>query len=64
MARSARRKYITWEAGEKLPTQKPNSMMRCPCGEMFDSHWLEHSLIHVPHITEYSREVRHRSTVR
>jgi hypothetical protein len=45
------RKYAMWEAGEKFPSQKPSSMMRCPCGEMFDSHRLENTLIHVPHIT-------------
>ena len=31
------RKYALWDAGERLPSQKPSSMMRCPCGEMFDS---------------------------
>ena len=31
-------KYSMWARGEKLPSQKPNSMMRCPCGERFDSH--------------------------
>jgi hypothetical protein len=36
------RKYAMWER---------NSTMRCPCGEVFDSHRLEHNLIHVPHIT-------------
>src|SRR6266446_6485792 len=45
------RKYAMWERGEKLPSQKPNSLMRCPCGEVFDSHRLENTLIHVPHIT-------------
>jgi hypothetical protein len=40
-----------WKAGELLPSQKPDSMMRCPCGETFDSHQLEHNLVHVPHIT-------------
>ena len=45
------RKYAMWARGERMPSQKPNSMMRCPCGEMFDSHRLEHTLIHVPHIT-------------
>src|SRR5712672_2263516 len=30
------RKYEMWTTGEKLPSQKPSSMMRCPCGEMFD----------------------------
>jgi hypothetical protein len=45
------RKYAMWDRGERMPSQKPSSMMRCPCGEMFDSHQLEHTLIHVPHIT-------------
>jgi hypothetical protein len=49
------RKYAMWAAGEKLPSQKPSSMMTCPCGEVFDSHRLEHTLIHVPHITEAQR---------
>jgi len=44
-------KYAMWEAGEKFPSQRPNSLMRCPCGEVFDSHRLENTLIHVPHIT-------------
>jgi hypothetical protein len=51
-------KYAMWERGEKLPSQQPSSIMRCPCGEQFDSHRLEHTLIHVPHITEHQREVR------
>jgi hypothetical protein len=45
------RKYAMWEAGERMPSQLPGSRMRCPCGETFDSHRLEHTLIHVPHIT-------------
>src|SRR6266851_4808770 len=45
------RKYAMWEVGEKFPSQKPNSLMTCPCGEVFDSHRLEKALIHVPHIT-------------
>ncbi len=59
------RKYEMWTTGEKLPSQKPSSMMRCPCGEMFDSHRLENTLIHVPHITaeHKSREVRRAQTV-
>jgi len=32
------RKYAMWERGELMPSQKPNSMMTCPCGERFDSH--------------------------
>jgi hypothetical protein len=38
-----------WEAGERMPSQKPSSLMRCPCGETFDSHRLEHTVM--PHIT-------------
>ena len=45
------RKYAMWERGELMPSQKPNSMMRCRCGTTFASHKLEHMLIHVPHIT-------------
>jgi hypothetical protein len=40
-----------WERGERLPSQKPSSLMRCPCGEVFDSHRLENTVIHVPHIS-------------
>jgi hypothetical protein len=52
------RKYAMWERGEKLPSQYPGSLMRCPCGEIFNSHRLEENLMHVPHIT---RERAHRS---
>jgi hypothetical protein len=45
------RKYAMWERGERLPSQMPSSLMTCPCGETFDSHRLEHTVIHVPHIT-------------
>src|ERR1700704_1957354 len=31
------RKYALWDAGEKSPSQKPRSLMKCPCGEVFDS---------------------------
>jgi len=41
-----------WEAGAKLPSQAPSSLMRCPCGEVFDSHRLDNTVIHVPHITQ------------
>jgi hypothetical protein len=44
-------KYAMWERGEKLPSQRPNKMTCCPCGEAFDSHRLEHTVIHVPHIS-------------
>jgi hypothetical protein len=46
------RNHAMWERGEKMPTQKPSSLMRCPRGETFDSHLLEHTMIHVPHITK------------
>jgi hypothetical protein len=39
------RKYAIWKRSERLPTQKPT------CGQMFDSHRLEDTVIHVPHIT-------------
>jgi hypothetical protein len=42
------RKYALWGAGERLPSQRPSSMMPCIRGKTFDSHWLEESLIHVP----------------
>jgi hypothetical protein len=34
------RKYAAWKRGERMPTQKPSSLMTCPCGQMFDSHRL------------------------
>ena len=45
------RKYAMWQAGEKLPSQKPSRLMKCVCGQQFDSHRMEDNLIHVPHIT-------------
>ena len=45
------RKYAMWERGERSPSQNTNSLMRCPCGEIFDSHRIEHTLVHVPHVT-------------
>jgi hypothetical protein len=55
------RKYAMWERGEKMPLQRPNTMMRCPCGESFDSQRLEHTMIHAPHISAAHRadEIRH-----
>jgi hypothetical protein len=44
------RKYAMWARGERLPSQKPSSLMTCPCGEVFDSHRLECTVIHVLHI--------------
>src|ERR1700692_4908679 len=43
-------KYAMWERCEKQPSQKPSSMMLCPCGVMFDSHRPEESLPRRRHI--------------
>jgi hypothetical protein len=55
------RRYAMWKAGEKMPSQRPNTMLRCPCGEVFDSQRLEHTAIHVPHIvaTHRANEILH-----
>ncbi len=45
------RKYAMWQAGERLPSQKPSVLMTRRCGQVFDSHRLEDNLIHVPHIS-------------
>ena len=50
------RKYAMWQAGERLSSQKPSSLMKCPCGQVFDSHRLEQTLIHVPHISAAESE--------
>jgi hypothetical protein len=47
-------KYAMWERGELLASQKPNSMMRCPCGVTFDSHHPAGSYVHRGHI--YARQ--------
>jgi hypothetical protein len=44
-----------WARGEKLPSQKPRSLMTRPCGVRFDSHRLEHNLVHVPRATEQAQ---------
>jgi hypothetical protein len=45
------RKYAIWKRGERMTSQKPNSLMTCPCGQVFDSHRLADTIVHVPHIT-------------
>jgi len=50
------RKYAMWHAGERMPSQKPSPLMTCRCGEVFDSHRLEQTLIHVPHISAAESE--------
>jgi hypothetical protein len=49
-------KYAMWQAGERLPSQQPSSLMTCRCGEVFDSHRLEDTLVHVPHISAAASE--------
>jgi hypothetical protein len=44
-----------WQAGEKLPSQRPSSLMKCTCGETFDSHRLQDTMVHVPHISAVAR---------
>jgi hypothetical protein len=34
----------------EVAVAEPSSLMTCPCGEVFDSHHPEQTLIHVPHI--------------
>jgi hypothetical protein len=46
------RKCAMWERGEVLPSRKLNTMMRCPCGETFDSHDPAGSYLHRSHIYE------------
>jgi hypothetical protein len=51
------RKYAMRERGEK-PSQIPSSMMRCPCGERFDSHDPKGSYVHRGHIYTAQAEGR------
>ncbi|WP_157113127.1 hypothetical protein [Bradyrhizobium embrapense] len=44
------RKYAMWARGEKLPSQRPSSLMRCPCGATFDSQQPDESYSHRQHI--------------
>lgn len=44
------RKQAMWARGEKLPSQQPSSLMRCPCGATFDSHRPTESHVHRQHI--------------
>jgi hypothetical protein len=46
------------ERGEKLDTEIPSSMMRCVCGEMFESHDPAGSLPHRRHIYTAQASVR------
>jgi len=48
---STERKYTMRTQGERMPSQKPTSLIRCTCAQVFDTHRLEETVIHVPHIT-------------
>ena len=37
------RKRAMWQRGEQFASQKPNSLVRCACGETFDSQQLAHT---------------------
>ena len=50
------RKYAMWQASERMPSQKPSSLMKCRCGQVFDSHRLEDTRVHVPHISAAASE--------
>jgi hypothetical protein len=50
------RKYAMWQAGKPMPSQKPGSLMTCTCGQVFDSHRLEDTRVHVPHISAAASE--------
>jgi hypothetical protein len=51
-------KRAMWAAGKLLPSQLPNSMMRCHCGALFDSHDPATSLEHRKHIYEHQAKIR------
>src|SRR5260370_6167930 len=38
------RKYALWDAGERVPSQKPSSMIPRPCAGMFSIHRLVNTL--------------------
>ncbi len=44
------RKQAMWDRSEKLPSQQPPSLMRCPCGATFDSHRPRKPDSHPPHL--------------
>ena len=57
------RKYALWDAGHRLPRAewepgKPCSIwMKCPCGTIFNSHRLDDTVVHVPHLTKAKQAV-------
>jgi len=44
------RKYGMWARGERMTSLTPISMMTCPCGARFDSHYPGGSYVHREHI--------------
>jgi len=54
-------KYALWDSGQRLPPLewepgKPCSIwMKCQCGAIFNSHRLDDTVVHVPHLTEAQR---------
>jgi hypothetical protein len=57
-------KYAMWARGEKLSSQKPSTMMGCPCGARFDSHDPAGSYVHRGHIYARSGCRRDRSPMK
>src|ERR1700686_2549033 len=47
--RETERKYAMWKRGKRLPSQKPNSLLSCPCGKVFEIHRLEDTIVPCPH---------------
>jgi hypothetical protein len=56
-------KRTMWAAGKPLPSQLPNTLMRCACGEKFDSHDSAGSYIHRRHIYEHHAKIRRAEAV-
>jgi hypothetical protein len=56
---STAQKYAAWARGEKLPARLPSSTMRCPCGELFDSHDPAGSYQHLLARIAMTRALRH-----
>jgi hypothetical protein len=46
----AENKYAMRERGQLMPSQKPNTMMRCPCGATFNTRDHAGSYLHRRHI--------------
>jgi hypothetical protein len=51
-------KYASWARGDKPSSQIPSSLMRCVCGDTFDSHKPAESYDHRVHIYAAQAEGR------